>query len=395
MGASRHGAWLDPWGNLPRASAGWSRYCLAWLFLPAALSADLLPTGAAQAPVPDNRYIAGARVYVDTPVPGDLLAAGGEVRVESRVAGDAMVAGGRVSLRGPVRGDLRVVGGEVTVEGDVGGELAAAGGSIVVPAQTSIGGRTWLSGGRVELVGGVRGPLRVAAGSVRLVGAVAGDVEITARDIEVAPGARIEGRLRYRSGAPARIDPGAWIAGGVERLAPPTPDTGAWARAGISVLKILFFFGVIALGAVVLLLLPRASLDAARTTVSDPLKSLLFGFALLVSVPIAALLLMISVIGLPLAFALLALYVLALMLAWVTAALAVGDLGLLALRRSPSRGVLLLAFTAGLLLLWLLGYVPIVGGVVRFIALVLGFGAWAVHLYRWLGGRAQPVAGSA
>ncbi len=395
MGASRHGAWLGHSGTPPRARMRWPWLCLAWLFLPAAVLADLLPAANSAVPASDNRYIAGARVQVDTPVRGDLLAVGGEVRVESRVAGDAMVAGGSVSLRGPVVGDMRVAGGEVTVGGDVGGELAAAGGNLSVPAGTVVGGRAWLSGGRVELAGDVRGPLKVAAGSVRLAGAVAGNVDITAQDVEVAPGARIDGRLRYRSGQAARIDPGARIAGGVERAEVPVPETEPLMRTGLSVLKILSFLGVALLGVVVLLLLPQASLNAARTTRSDPLKSLLFGFALLVSAPIAALLLMISIIGLPLAFALLALYVVALMLAWIAAALAVGDLGLRALRTMPSRRALLLAFAGGLLLLWLLGYVPIVGGIVRFIALLLGFGAWAVYLYRWLDGRAGPAVGSA
>lgn len=395
MIASRDGAWLGhPGGWLPRVRACWPCLFLVSLFVPAPLSADSLP--ATNDRPSDNRYIAGARVQVDAPVRGDLLAAGGEVRVESRVAGDIMVAGGSVSLRAPVGGDVRAAGGEVIIGGDVGGELAVAGGAVTVPAPTAIGNRAWLSGGHVELEGSVRGPLKVAAGSVRLAGTVAGDVDVTAQSIEVAAGARIDGRLRYRSGEPARIDPGARIVGGVERLALPAPEAGPWVQTGLSVLKVLSFLGVVLLGVVVLLLLPQPSLNAARTTHREPLKSLLFGFALLVSVPIAALLLMVSIIGLPLAFALLALYVLALMLAWITAALALGDLGMRVARRPPPpRWVLLLAFAAGLVLLWLLGYVPIVGGIVRFIALLLGLGAWAVYLYRWLGGRAGPAVGAA
>lgn len=393
MVASRHGAWLGSGTRPPHARSGWLCLCLVWLFVPASVSADFLSANQAS-PIPDNHYLIGTRVQVDGPVRGDLLAAGGEVRVESRVDGDVMVAGGSVALRGPVGGDVRAAGGEVLVDGAVGGELLAAGGSVTLPADTVIGGRAWLSGGHVEVSGSVRGPLEVTAGSVRLAGRVAGDVDITAQEVEVAPGARVDGRLRYRSAEPARIDPRAQIAGGVERLALPTPDTGPWVRTGVSVLKILSFVGVVLLGVVVLLLLPQASLNAARFTTSAPLKSLLFGFALLVSAPVAALLLMISIIGLPLAFALLAIYVLALMLAWITAALALGDLGARALRRTrPSRYAPWLAFAGGLLLLWLLGYVPIVGGIVRFIALLLGLGAWALYLYPWLAGRASAAAG--
>ncbi len=395
MVASRPSAWLGHIGmRPPHARTRVRCLFLISLFVPASLSAKLLPTASNLSP--DNRYLAGARVQVDVPVRGDLLAAGGEVRTESPVEGDAMVAGGSVMLRGPVGGDVRAAGGEVFVNSNVGGELAVAGGRVTVPARTMIGGRAWLSGGHVELAGRVRGPVKLAAGSVRLTGAVGGDVDITAQEVEVGPGARIDGRLRYRSAGPARIDPGAQIVGGVERLALPKPDAGPWVQTGLSALKVLSFLGVVLLGVVVLLLSPQPALNAARTTRSEPLKSLLFGFALLVSVPIAALLLMISIIGLPLAFALLALYTLALLLAWITAALAVGDLGLRALRRAPPpRYVLLLAFAGGLLLLWLLGYVPIVGGIARFIALLLGLGAWAVYLYRWLGGRAGPAVGTA
>jgi hypothetical protein len=89
--------------------------------------------------------------------------------------------------------------------------------------------------------------------------------------------------------------------------------------------------------------------------------------------------LLITIIGIPLALLLMSLYLLVMFLGWVTAALFLAQRGLAALRpgRPVTRGGQLLALLLGLVVLWLLRQIPIVGALIGFLALIAGIGALA------------------
>jgi hypothetical protein len=96
-----------------------------------------------------------------------------------------------------------------------------------------------------------------------------------------------------------------------------------------------------------------------------------------VCVPFVAIVLLITIVGIPLALLLMSLYLLVLFLGWVTAALFLAQRGLAALRpgRVTTRGWQLLALLLGLVALWLLKEIPLVGGLIGFVALLAGIGA--------------------
>ena len=127
-----------------------------------------------------------------------------------------------------------------------------------------------------------------------------------------------------------------------------------------------------------MLVFPRYSLDAARLIGAKPLASLGLGFAILVATPVAVLIAMVTVLGAVVGMAVLALYLVSLLLALLTAALFLGDGVLRALGRGPRTGVgrRLGALVLGIIALALLGAVPILGGLVFFLATVFGLGAF-------------------
>jgi len=157
------------------------------------------------------------------------------------------------------------------------------------------------------------------------------------------------------------------------------------------VFRALFLLGLMVAGIVLFLLLPNFTVSAARTIRSDPWKSLGLGFALLVATPVAGVLLMITILGVPLALTLFALYFVSLLLGFLTAAFFVGDIGVRLLRRGQelSKGWRILSLLAALIGLALLQWIPIVGGVILFLILLFGLGAWGLHMYRTYAG-ARP-----
>ena len=117
-----------------------------------------------------------------------------------------------------------------------------------------------------------------------------------------------------------------------------------------------------------------------------PGMSLLLGFVLLVCVPAAALILMITIIGIPLALVTIALYLALLPVGYASAGIALGAWALQRFKsdRASQRGWRIASALLAVLLLALLGRIPAVGAIVGFASLVAGLGALLLQVIRLL-----------
>ncbi len=361
---------------------------LAVILAPAATIAwaqEAGPSVVKRGVIPDNFYAAGGTVDVSAEASGDVVVAGGQVTIGRLVKGDVIAAGGVVNVSGQILDDLRAAGGVVTLNGTIGGDVILAGGTINLSPETKIGGRAWLVGGNVDARGTIRRGVKVTAGTVRISAELQGDVEIVAQNIQVLPGARILGKLTYWSPQAARIDPAAHIAGAVTHHRPELPERAV--KAGIAALlivKVVLFLGLLVAGIVLFLLLPDFTVHTARTIQTDPWKSLGLGFVLLVATPVAGVLIMVSLVGIPLALALLALYAVSLLVAYLMTVFFLGEAGARIFRRGPemSKGGRVIWFVVALIVFSLFRLIPILGGILLFLALIFGLGAWGMQLYR-------------
>jgi len=109
-------------------------------------------------------------------------------------------------------------------------------------------------------------------------------------------------------------------------------------------------------------------------------RSVGLGFAVLAGVPVAIIVTAITLVGLPVSLMLLATYLFAIYLAklWVGA-----FLGQMLLKPAgATKSDWLLGLLVGLLILTIVGFIPYLGGLVRFVVVCLGLGAFAWQLYR-------------
>ena len=358
---------------------------LLTLFPPALRAQETGATVVLRGKLTDNVYVAGGTVDVQGDLERDLVGAGGTINIRQFVKGDVTVAGGSVNVSGRVGDDVRAAGGSIIIGGPVGGEVVAAGGTVTLAPEARVDGRAWLSGGTVVIAGRIARELKVAAASVSVAGEVDGDVRIAARTIEILPTARIKGDLVYTSGKPARIDPGAQIQGRVTYTKSVLAErTGRIGRVVGAVVRIALLAGVIVCGVVLLLLFPGFAVSAARTIRSDPWKSLGLGFLLLIVTPIVGIILVITIIGIPVGLALGALYMVALLLGYLTAAVFLGELGARLIGRGPElpTGGRVLALVLSLVALALVWLIPVVGGIVALLAVVIGLGAASHQSFR-------------
>lgn len=326
-----------------------------------------------------DHFAAGCPIRIDRPVQGDVLLAGCSIDVDGAVGGDALMAGGNVRLGAPVSQSLYAAGGQLTVNAHVGRNARIAGGQVLFGPRSQVAGNVLVAGGDVRIDGAVKGYVSAAGGRVLINGPVDGDVVATAGTVELGPNARIAGQLRYASREDITRDAAAQVLGGVQRMQVeggwPVPDQAerSVGRRGGWVWSI----GLMVIAAVLGGAFPAFYARVGQTLRTRGWLSLLLGFVALVCIPVAALILMFTLIGVPLALLTIALYLALLLIGYVSTGVGLGAWALAKLKadRAEAQWWRIGAAVLGVLALSLLGRLPYVGGFVVFGALLIGLGA--------------------
>jgi cytoskeletal protein CcmA (bactofilin family) len=117
-------------------------------------------------------------VRVDGRVDGDLVASGGQVIVAGTVTGDVLAAAGRTTISGEVEGDARVASGQARIQGRVGEDMLLAAGQASVASGAQIGGDLIFGAGRMQMDGAVAGSVLGSTGSYTQGGSVGGSERV-------------------------------------------------------------------------------------------------------------------------------------------------------------------------------------------------------------------------
>lgn len=329
----------------------------------------------------EDVYAAGGTVDVLANVTGDVVVAGGRITVSERVSGDVMAAGGSVSIRADVSDDVRLAGGDVDLSGTVGDDAIAAGGNITLAPGATVGGRAWFSGGRIDIAGTVGRELRAAGGRIVISGRVNGDVTLRGSDISILDSAVIDGNLLYHSAHEAEIAAGAQISGTTTHV-PVERHIGAFVAA-IAGAGVFILLSVVTTGAILFLLLPRVVTAAVMTMRGAPWRCLGLGLAVFAATPLVIGILFTTVIGVLPAIILGALYLLLLLAGFLSGLFLVASLGPgLPGEDTASRSRWLWLFAVASTVVLVLALVPLLGGLLLFVVMLLGAGALLLGMYR-------------
>jgi cytoskeletal protein CcmA (bactofilin family) len=306
--------------------------------------------------IDDDLMAAGNSVVVQGKVTGDVLAAGHTVRVTGPVGGSVMAAGQNVVVTGDVDGSARVAARSVTLGGVVKRNVQAAGQVVTISDTADIRKDVHVGSNTFDLDGTVGRLLGIAAQNAALRGNVGGDLTFEGDALSLGPAAKVGGKLAYRSKDEPQIAQGAAVAGGVVKL-PPRPGAERKRRFSWTgfVLRLLMWF---AFGAVGLAIAPRIFRAAANAVALRPWWNLLLG------------LLVLTVVGIPPGAVALIAWLVALMFSSVPVSIYLG--GRLLGSASPY-----LALFLGLLVLAVIGLIPIIGGVVKFLVILIGLAVYA------------------
>jgi hypothetical protein len=216
-----------------------------------------------------------------------------------------------------------------------------------------------------------------------LAGPVGGRVLAHVENLSVAPTARLATGLQYQAKQEATI-PSGTVTGDVQFEPTPqqAPRPAPLLNGLLDLGGLIGLVGSFLIGAVAIILMPRASARAAELGRQQPWQSFGLGLLVLIGVPFAALVVAVTLIGLPLAFTMFALYTVGIILAWPAVALVVGT-QLMRLVRPDQPLPVLGILAIGLIALHLVTHVPYLGPLVIFCSIVFGLGMLAQTVRRW------------
>ena len=357
-----------------------------------------------------DHFVAGRSVRVAQAVTGDLIAAGGRADIDAMVNGDAVVAGGDVRIRGAVSNSLYASGGQLALDGTVGRNARIAGGRVEIDPRAIVAGNVSIAYAlitasmedsvyaasaltdedgnfQMDLFNG-EWQIRASDSTALLYfspseqcvlinGTIGGDVVATSGAVELGPNARIAGKLRYASRSELKRDPAAQVTGGVERAAIADRSVGHGQRAVARAGGWLWTAGLVLIAVALVAALPAFTARVAATLHTRVGMSLLIGFVALVCIPVAAILLLFTLIGIPLALLALVLYFALLMGGYAMTGIGIGDwlLGRYRVADAARAGWRIGAAALAMLAIALLARVPWIGAWVSFIVLIAGLGA--------------------
>jgi cytoskeletal protein CcmA (bactofilin family) len=327
--------------------------------------------------VDGNLFAAGSSIQIDGTVKGDVFCAGQTVSITGMVEGNVFCAGQSLSISSQIDGDLIGAGQNLNFKGDVARNLIFAGQNITTDSDSAIGWQAILAGASVDLSGPIEQDLLAAGANFRLAGAIGRNADLwldrtAGNSLTIAPTGLISGDLTYHALSEANIEPGSQILGKTDfkKLAPLADrhPQGAWAGK--------WLFGTLAsflIGLLFILVWPRKIRELSVLLRDGTNANFGWGLALTVLTPLAALILMFTLIGLPLAFLVLILWLVLMWLGKILASLYIG--GLVTEKWLPSKKKSLYwQLGTGLIVSYFFFSLPFIGGLASFIAIIYGLG---------------------
>jgi cytoskeletal protein CcmA (bactofilin family) len=340
------------------------------------LSDDERVEVAAGEQVAGSLAVSADEVLIAGKVEGDLFAAGERVVIAGEVTGNVFAWARELTVSGRIGGSLHAGSEQIRIDGELRGSLYAAAESLATGEAGKIEGDVHLYGRRASLAGRVERDLHFAGEDLELRGEVARDLRVyEAERVRLADGARVGRDLEVRiaNDAALEVAEGAAI-GGARKTLPPHSGGEAFFAPRPWLWTLVRVAAALAFGVALYALFP-SWFRARVPTVPSFLRLLGGGLAVLVCVPLALLLVAVTLIGLPLALVGAFLYVTALYLAPILAA---AELGRTMLRRSAEELPGLASFArilfVGLATLAVAAHIPGLGPAVRVVILLVGLG---------------------
>ncbi len=362
--------------------------------LPSLQNRYVLPKG--QTHEGELRLLTGSAVIEGKQI-GNVWMVAGSLEVPGEVTGKIQFWGSDLKISGTVEGDVEGFGSSVVLTGLVGKSLAAKAGDIDLAKESRVAGRVSLRCGQAKVHGRIDGSLDAVCGQIVFGGTVGGDADLEADALTIEPSASVAGEFVHDTRVPVDekvaeiLERKKNLESDLDRFREQKrhiqEDLGVRLDHGrVAHDRIGAWFGFLIL-ATLLGLLGLAVFRGPRGAVlasvgADPLRNVGFGFLTIVVVPVALALSCILIVTIPFAALSLLLFALLVYLAQAPVAVWIGRFALAKMRRPDASPYV--ALLVGMPILYLVFALPwCFGPLFVFAALCLGTGAMVFGTRDW------------
>jgi hypothetical protein len=320
----------------------------------------------------------GNSIEISGKVTGDVYAAGSQIVIDGEIDGDVLAVGGSIHIAGNVARNIRIVAGQATLSGKVGGNATIVAANAQLVPSGMIQGNFVATVGNGDLAASVGGDATIVASNLRISSTIGGNLQAYVGHMRLTSRSIIIGDVAYDSDHKAMIEPEAQIHGKISFH--PSVLQEIFKGRFLNVLLIgskltgilMNFIYTLVIGWIWLRLYPQNLERALNVLAHKPWKAFACGLMLLILLPLASLIFLMSILGAPFAITLLALNVIGFYTAKVLTIFFISNKVFNRIGLKPNTVSI---FCFGLICYFLLTTIPFFGSILAFVAMIFGLGA--------------------
>ncbi len=323
----------------------------------------------------DDAYFVAGSADVKGDIFGDAYIAGGNVIIGGNIQEDLVIAGGKVNIIGNVGGDVRILGGQVSIFGSVGDDLVVVGGQVDLGKNAIVGGSLVSSAGLVTLDGEIKEDLRGVVGTLILNGKINRDVDIIVQnDISVSYSSKIGGNFSYSSLIESKI-PKNVVSGKITFNKSEKTENFRDVTLDLILNKVLSYTSALIILALMCAFFKNYLVKVSQFAKENVMKSMGIGIITLISCFMGGVLLLFTMVGVPLGMMAFGAGILFIYIGKIFAAVWIGGyFGKFEKNKKLNEFTLFIWSAFGLLIYYVVGLIPFIGGLANAGATLVGIG---------------------
>lgn len=306
-----------------------------------------------------------------------LFTAGEVVTSKETVNGLNFVVGNSLKLSGENEYGF-YAGNDVTISNHIVKDAFAAGSTVVITEDANIGRDLYAAGSSVTINGNISNNAFVGGTVITLKDVtIDGNLNVACDTLVIEGVVSINGTLSINESATIENENNLMV---TNKNIYKDNDNVDFNVTNIFVELLISIASIMLLGFIINAMFPKAYEKVLDELSANKIfKNIGIGLLTLIIVPIVTIILLCTIVGVRLGFVLLLIYILLLLLAILFASVLVGNLVLTKLFKGEDNSYLSIAI--GIIVLKLVGLIPVLGGLVYFLALLYGIGK-ALELYK-------------
>jgi cytoskeletal protein CcmA (bactofilin family) len=340
-----------------------------------ALMVALPPSaGAAELKHGDPNYTLAAGEVIHT----DLIVSAASTRIDGDVEGDLIIFSHSVTVNGHIKGDIIAFSQELRVNGPVDGNVRAMVQTLQLYGTVARNVLAWAGDVNLDQDAKVNGTLTTGSGHLEVNGQLGRNARIRGGHLTIGSRAEIAGQATAQLRQPPDVSSTAKLGSPLDWTITKSGSETRYSSGRYYVHQVLKWGASFLFGLVLLFVVPGFFFDAVKAC-GKTAPAIGFGVLFLFAIPIAAVIVCITVVGLGVGISAMMFWLIAIYAAQVLVGAWLGEK---ILGEGAGAGAALGRLALGLAILRALGMLPYLGGWISFVVVIWGMGAVTLAIYK-------------